>query len=101
MAGYHIRPSHNSPGFESLLLAKICSVYIFTIYRISLLFDLFLKLLSKGLSALERQHKWSGDIIDVNAVIPFPPLARFITYFCFKFSYHYHLLYVPKLQYIT
>lgn len=76
MAGYHIRPSHNSLDFESLLLAKIGSDYICFLYIASpgLVFELFRKLLSKGLSALERQHKWSGDIINVNAVIPFPPL---------------------------
>lgn len=88
MAGYHIRPSHNSLDFESLLLVKIDTDYICFLYIAppGLAFELFPKLLSKGLSALERQHKWSGDIINLNAVIPFPHLCQVHNIFLYRVS---------------
>lgn len=74
-------------------------IFAFYTSHLRLAFELFPKLLSKGLSALERQHKWSGDIINVNAVIPFPPLCQaHNNIFVSKFLYHYHLSSILQLQ---
>ncbi|KOS40603.1 hypothetical protein ACN38_g8548 [Penicillium nordicum] len=102
MANYHIRPSHNSLDFGSLLLAKICSdLYLLFIHHIS-----GPRLLNRFQNCYRKAYQlWSGNISGaatssiVNAVIPFPPLFQVHNIcFCIKFLYHYHISSILQLQ---